>query len=53
MANKVAITKVKLSDKNVTTGTKITVQIYAYSITQEPTNERLAFTLGGNNKIKT
>lgn len=52
MANKVAITKVNLSDKNVTTGTKITVKVYAYSVTQEPTNERLAFTLG-NNKIKT
>lgn len=52
MANKVAITKVNLSNKNVTTGTKITVKVYAYSVTQEPTNERLAFTLG-NNKIKT
>lgn len=52
MADKVAITKVNLSNKDVTTGTKITVQVYAYSVTQEPTNERLAFTLNGS-KIKT
>ena len=52
MADKVAITKVNLSNKNVTTGTKITVKVYAYSVTQEPVNKRLAFTLGGN-KLKT
>lgn len=52
MTDKVAITKVELSDNKVTTGTQITIRVYAYSITQEPLNERLAFTLGSE-KIKT
>lgn len=44
--NKVAVTKVSTSKNSVKTGEKVTIKVYAYSITQEPTNERLAFALG-------
>lgn len=47
--DKVAVTKIQTSKNSVTTGEKITIKVYAYSITQEPSNERLAFTLGREN----
>lgn len=45
MADKVRVTKATMSKNNVTAGEKITIQVYANSITQEPANERLAFVL--------
>lgn len=45
--DKVRITEAKLSKNSVQTGEKIIIKVYASSIVQEPTNERLAFVLGG------
>lgn len=47
--DKVRVTKVSMSKNRVTTGAKVTIQVYAKSITQEPANERLAFVL---NRLK-
>ena len=44
--DKVAVTKIQTSKNSVKTGEKITIKVYAYSITQDPLNERLAFALG-------
>ncbi len=46
MADKVRVTKASMSKNKVTTGEKITIQVFANVITQEPANERLAFVLG-------
>ena len=46
MADKVRITKASMSKNRVMTGEKITIQVFANIITQEPVNERLAFVLG-------
>lgn len=43
--DKVRVTKASMSKNNVTTGEKITIQVFAKTITQEPANERLAFVL--------
>lgn len=45
MADKARVTKAVMDKNSVTTGEKITIHVYANSITQEPTNERLAFVL--------
>ena len=45
MADKVRVTKASMSKNRVSTGEKITIQVFANVITQEPANERLAFVL--------
>lgn len=47
MDNKVAITKLNLSKNSVNTSEKITIKVFAGSITPDPANERLSFVLGG------
>lgn len=49
--DKLRVTKATLSKNNVSVGERIKIQIFANTITQEPTNERLAFVLNGS-KIK-
>lgn len=43
--DKVRVTKVSMSKNKVTVGAKVTIQVFAKSIIQEPANERLAFVL--------
>ena len=49
--NKVLITKVKTSKQSVKTNEKITIQVFAYSATDN-IQKRLPFTLGGSKTIK-
>lgn len=50
--SKVAITKVKTSKQSCKTGEKITIQVWAYTITDN-ISKRLAFRLGDDKTIKT
>lgn len=45
--DKVSITKLELSKNSVSVNEKITIKVFAGSVTIEPANERLSFVLGG------